>query len=122
MREDEEPIREAMVETLAREGHVVDAASDGLTGLARFQRGGFDVVLTDLSLPEELGARRRALGEAPAAGNPGRPDYRLGRLVDPTRLRGSGVDLMLVKPFRMEELLAVREDALRLRSAECSRR
>jgi DNA-binding response OmpR family regulator len=40
-----------------------------------------------------------------------------GHLVDPARLRDSGVDLMLVKPFRMERLLAVLQDALRLRPA-----
>jgi DNA-binding response OmpR family regulator len=38
-----------------------------------------------------------------------------GHLLDPERLRDSGVDLMLVKPFRLERLLSVLGDALRLR-------
>ena len=38
-----------------------------------------------------------------------------GRLVDPVRLRESGVDLMLVKPFRLERVIAIVGDALRLR-------
>jgi len=38
-----------------------------------------------------------------------------GRLVDPVRLRESGVDLMLVKAFRLERVVSVVADALRLR-------
>ena len=38
-----------------------------------------------------------------------------GHLLDPERLRDSGVDFMLVKPFRLERLLEVLGDALRLR-------
>jgi signal transduction histidine kinase len=115
--EDEEPIRKALVETLAREGHAVDSAPDGLTGLARFQRGGFDVVLTDLSLPECSGLD---VARSVKRMRPGTPVVLItgwGHLVDPARLRDSGVDLMLVKPFRMERLLAVLQDALRLRPA-----
>jgi DNA-binding response OmpR family regulator len=38
-----------------------------------------------------------------------------GHLLDPEKLREAGVDLMLVKPFRLERVLAVLADALRLR-------
>lgn len=40
-----------------------------------------------------------------------------GHLLDPARPRESGVDLTLVKPFRLDRVLAVLEDALRLRPA-----
>jgi CheY-like chemotaxis protein len=34
------------------EGHLVDAASMGADGIARFRRGAYDVVLLDLRLPD----------------------------------------------------------------------
>jgi signal transduction histidine kinase len=113
--EDEEHIRTMLVEALSGAGHRVESASDGLTGLARFQGGAFDVVLTDLSLPECSGldvARsvKRMRPETPVVLITG-----WGHLLDPERLRDSGVDLMLVKPFRLERVLSVVGDALRLR-------
>jgi DNA-binding response OmpR family regulator len=81
----------------------------------RFQGGAFDVVLTDLSLPECSGldvARsvKRMRPETPVVLITG-----WGHLLDPERVRDSGVDLMLVKPFRLERVLSVLGDALRLR-------
>ena len=113
--EDEEHIRTMLVDALSGAGHRVESATDGLTGLARFQGGNFDVVLTDLSLPECSGldvARsvKRMRPETPVVLITG-----WGHLLDPKRLRESGVDLMLVKPFRLERILSVLGDALRLR-------
>jgi signal transduction histidine kinase len=113
--EDEEHIRTMLVEALTGAGYQVESATDGLSGLARFQGGNFDVVLTDLSLPECSGldvARsvKRIRPETPVVLITG-----WGHLLDPERLRDSGVDLMLVKPFRLERLLSVLGDALRLR-------
>lgn len=113
--EDEEQIRTMLVDALAGAGHNVESATDGLAGLARFQGGHFDVVLTDLSLPECSGldvARsvKRMHPETPVVLITG-----WGHLLNPERLRESGIDLMLVKPFRLERLLSVLGDALRLR-------
>jgi signal transduction histidine kinase len=113
--EDEDHIRTMLVDALSDAGHTVESATDGLTGLARFQGGNFDVVLTDLSLPECSGldvARsvKRMRPETPVVLITG-----WGHLLDPERLRESGVDLMLVKPFRLERVLSVLRDALRLR-------
>ena len=115
--EDEEHIRTMLVEALSGAGHRVESAADGLTGLARFRGGGFDMVLTDLSLPECSGldvARsvKRMRPETPVVLITG-----WGHSLHPERLRESGVDLMLVKPFRLERVLAVLGDALRLRPA-----
>ena len=93
----------------------VESAADGLTGLARFQGGEFDVVLTDLSLPERSGldvarAVKRMRPQTPVVLITG-----WGHLLDPTLLAESGVDLTLVKPFRLERVLSILDDALRLR-------
>jgi signal transduction histidine kinase len=116
--EDEEEIRSMLVDALGEAGYRVESATDGLTGLAHFQAGSFDVVLTDLSLPECSGldvARsvKRMSAETPVVLITG-----WGRLVDPMRLRESGVDLMLVKPFRLERVVSIVADALRLRSGQ----
>jgi len=113
--DDEVQLREMLVDALTQAGHHVEAAADGLAGLARFQSGAFDVVLTDLSLPERSG-----LEVARAVKNlrPQTPVVLItgwGHLVDPGRLREHGVDLTVVKPFRLDRVLAVVNDALRLR-------
>ena len=38
-----------------------------------------------------------------------------GDLLDPSRIKEAGVDLMIVKPFRVERVREVVADALRLR-------
>ncbi len=113
--EDEEQIRQMLVESLTQAGYRVASAGDGLSGLASFQRERFDVVLADLSLPERSGLEvardvKRMSPETAVVLLTG-----WGHLLDPVRLRASGVDLTLVKPFRLERVLAVVAEALRLR-------
>jgi CheY-like chemotaxis protein len=113
--EDEPQIREMLVDALGRAGHQVESASDGLAGLARFQGGEFDVVLTDLSLPERSGLD---VARAVKRMRPGTPVVLItgwGHLLDPALLAEAGVDLTLVKPFRLERVLSILDDALRLR-------
>ncbi|PYM06966.1 MAG: hypothetical protein DMD82_07065 [Candidatus Rokuibacteriota bacterium] len=115
--EDEEHLRRMLLETLAGAGHSVEGAANGLEGLARFQRGAFDVVITDLSMPECSGldvarAVKKMRPETPVVMITG-----WGDVMNPERMGDSGVDLMLVKPFKMERVLAVLDDALALRSS-----
>ena len=49
--EDEEGVREFLVECLEDDEHEVVAAVDGQDGLEKTRRRGFDVVLTDLKMP-----------------------------------------------------------------------
>lgn len=113
--EDEPQIREMLVDALRRAGHRVEFAADGLAGLARFQGGEFDVVLTDLSLPERSGLDVARAVKRMRAGTPVVLITGWGHLLDPTLLSESGVDLTLVKPFRLERVLSILDDALRLR-------
>jgi len=115
--EDEAPVRSLLVEALTQAGHTVDTASDGPSGLAKLEGGCFDLVLTDLALPQRSGL---AIARSVKRLHPGTPVVLItgwGHLLDPERLREHGVDLMLVKPFRLERVLAVVGDALRLRSS-----
>lgn len=113
--EDEDHLRGTLVEMLTNAGHSVQTARDGLDGLARFQRGRFDLVMTDLSMPECSGLEvARALKKM----NQATPVILMtgwGDFLDPARIQEAGVDLMIVKPYRVERVLNVVADALRLR-------
>ncbi len=90
MLEDEQRIREMLVDALGRAGHHVESVADGLAGLARFQGGDFDVVLTDLSLPERSGLE---VARAVKRLRPGTPVVLItgwGHLLDPALLAQSG--------------------------------
>ena len=84
--EDEPQIREMLVDALGRAGHRVESAADGLAGLARFQGGEFDVVLTDLSLPERSGLDVARAVKRMRAGTPVVLITGWGHLLDPTLL------------------------------------
>lgn len=48
--EDNDTLREGVVQVLRRMGHEVQAASDGLEGVSRFEEQGADLVITDLKM------------------------------------------------------------------------
>ena len=54
--DDEQPVRDALADSLAEDGHTVIAAASGPEGLARLADGvKVDVVMTDLGMPEMTG-------------------------------------------------------------------
>jgi len=113
--EDEAPLRKTLSDILLTANHSVQAASDGLEGLAMFQRGVFDLVFTDLSMPELSGlevarAVKKMTPKVPVILVTGWGDQ-----LDPARIRESGVDLMIAKPFRVERVMSTLGDALALR-------
>lgn len=116
--ENEEHIRGMLVDVLIAGGHSADSARDGLEGIGRFQSGTYDVVITDLSMPERSGLEVASQVKQMAPGTPVILITGWGDLLDPARVRQSGVDLMLVKPFRTERVLSVLADALRLRRSD----
>ncbi len=104
-----------LVDTLTGIGHTVEAAANGLDGLARFQRGAFDLVITDLSMPECSGLD---VSRAVKKMSPRTPVIMItgwGDVMNPERMGDSGVDLMLVKPFKMDRVLSLVDEALDLR-------
>lgn len=113
--EDEEHLRWMLVDALVSAGHTAKAAPNGLDGLALFQQDVFDVVITDLSMPERSGLEvARAVKQL----NPKVPVIMItgwGDVVSPERIGDSGVDLMLSKPFKMDRVLGVVDQALSLR-------
>ena len=73
------------------------------------------MIVTDLSMPECSGLEvARALKKMNSA-TPVVLMTGWGDLLDPARIQEAGVDLMIVKPYRVERVLNVVTDALRLR-------
>jgi signal transduction histidine kinase/CheY-like chemotaxis protein len=113
--EDEEHILRTLEDVLGSAGHTVDAAKNGLEALDLFQRGSYDVVITDLSIPERSGLEVARAVKHLVPGTPVILMTGWTDLLDPMRVRDSGVDLMLPKPFLKEQILSVLVDALKLR-------
>ncbi len=49
--DDEENLRDVLVEVLKRDGHDVESAADGVEGMRRIEEDRYDLVITDLRMP-----------------------------------------------------------------------
>jgi DNA-binding response OmpR family regulator len=104
--EDEAPMRVALADMLAAEGHRVLLAADGATGLQRALEEKPDLVLLDVMMPRLDGfalcaGLRRAGRHLPVLILTAK-----GRIEDRVHGLDTGADDYLVKPFSTEELLA----------------
>ena len=104
--EDDTDIREQLIESLQKEGYVVDAAADGSQGLYYALEYPIDLAIVDLGLPEVSG-----LEIIKQLRNKGH-DYPVIILTARTRWQNrvegleAGADDYVDKPFHYEELLA----------------
>jgi two-component system, OmpR family, alkaline phosphatase synthesis response regulator PhoP len=111
--EDEPGLRLTLSGRLASEGHLVEQATDGETGLARASSESFDLVVLDVMLPDRSGfevcrdLRQRGV-QTPILMLTAR-----GQVEDRVLGLRLGADDYLVKPFAMSELLARVEARLR---------
>lgn len=100
--EDDKVILALIEAALAHFGHTVVTAADGREGVERFERGEFDVVITDLRMPRLDGrgvvdyVRRSRRPQTPVIGMSGTPWL----------MQGGGFDRVLPKPFPLERLIA----------------
>ncbi|MCK6545883.1 response regulator [Myxococcota bacterium] len=113
--DDNAPFRAALERILVRHGYEIVSAEDGSVGLARFQERAFDLVMTDLFMPEKEGFE--TIVEMLRL----RPDARiiamsggfrgLGMQMLPAALR-FGAKAMLQKPIETETLLTTIREVL----------
>lgn len=114
--DDEENIRDILTDILETGDHEVVTAVDGPEGLARLAEAPFDLVFTDLGLPGmngyEVAAQvKERFPEVPVGLVTG-----WGATLDPEKARHYGVDLVLSKPFRFDQVLKLVDDALQARA------
>jgi len=114
--DDDTSVREVVSLMLESLGYDVETAPDGPRGLVRFDEGGWDLVVTDLAMPEVSGwevaetVRRRA-ADMPIVLITGLAD---GEVLTRAEQRGLPV---VPKPFRWELLSAAVTQALHGRAA-----
>jgi len=111
--DDEDVIRDFLAEMFVSAGYEADAAATGLEGIALFEKNHYDLVFSDLGLPEMSGWD---IAKAIRSRRPEVPIILLsgwGIQLDDVRIQECGIDLVLSKPCQMEELLSAVEDALR---------
>lgn len=114
--EDEEKIARFVELELKHEGYYVDKASEGRTGLALAEQGGYDLILLDIMLPglsgTEILRRIRKDSDVPVIMLTARD-----AVMDKVSGLDMGADDYITKPFAIEELLARIRVTLRKRSS-----
>ena len=97
-------IAETLVLLLRALGQEAEAVAGGEEGLARLDTGGFDLVITDLSMPEMSGYDVASVVKARWPGFPVILTTGWLDVVGDDKLDGGGIDLVLTKPFTKEQL------------------
>ncbi|MCG3196830.1 MAG: response regulator [Candidatus Omnitrophica bacterium] len=116
--DDEETIREMLSETLSEAAsYEVDTAADGREALQKMRSSHFDLVITDLRMPEMDGARlldiaRHEFPEIPIVVITG--FARLETAIESLRL---GAANFITKPFRLSEILDVIDKSIKRKRA-----
>jgi DNA-binding response OmpR family regulator len=110
--DDDEQIRELLIDVLEAAGHTVRPAGDGRGGLALFRRQPAELVITDIVMPgmEGIETIRELRCDAP-----GLPILAISGRDDPLYLRAAdelGATATLEKPFTPVAFLAVVERLL----------
>jgi signal transduction histidine kinase len=117
--EDEDLIREGLVDTFTNAGHKVVAAKNGLEGFERYlEAGKLDVVFTDLGMPKLSGWE---LVEQLRAFDQNLPIVILSAWadeIDPMKVEQYRIAKVLGKPFEMARLHLVLEEVLDFRPQE----
>ncbi len=105
--DDEEMFAQVIVDMLSEYGHAVCTVSSGPEAIRRFQDEPFDLVFTDLGMPDMSGWQvARGIKDI----SPGVPVVLLtgwGAKVDADEMAESQVDMVLSKPVNMEELSGI---------------
>jgi signal transduction histidine kinase/CheY-like chemotaxis protein len=103
--DDEPPVRAVIADILESVGHGVVQLGDGGEAIARFAAEPFDLVVTDLAMPRVSGWQvARAVKQV----SPQVPVFLItgfGVELTAEERRAHGVDLVLVKPLQIEEIL-----------------
>ena len=110
--EDEEEVRDILSEILTRGGHEVEIAFDGIQGIEIFGKKEFDLVFTDLGMPEMSGWQ---VAEKIKSINRKTPVILITGWdikQEEAQMKDNWVDLIIHKPFEMNQLLNVVQDSL----------
>ncbi len=118
--DDEEYILDMLEELLEDQGHSVTTSSSTSNGLELFQKSNFDVVITDLGMPEmsgwEVAERIKKMNSAVSVVL--LTGWALN--LEAEKIKENGVDFTLQKPFKEENLYQLIHDAKKLKDQRTS--
>ena len=114
--ENEEDICCLLTDILVTEGHKVQSASNGTDALELFNQEQFDLVLTDLGMPvmsgwEVANEIKKRAPEVIVAVITG-----WGTQLDQSELDKKGVDIVVNKPFRVQQILNMVQEAREIKN------
>ena len=103
--DDDDRVRTLLKDILIYGGHEVIGAADGILGMKYLEEGKFDMVLTDLGMPAMNGWEvakwvKRKFPRIPVGLITG-----WGTQLDEEKIKESGVDLVIGKPFQVSDIL-----------------
>jgi signal transduction histidine kinase/CheY-like chemotaxis protein len=102
--DDEAEIREVLSYALGEDGHAVVTCKDGQGAIAALEHARFDLVITDLGMP---GVSGWDVARAVKARRPGTPVVMVTgwrEQINPAEAAREGVDHLIAKPFRRDEV------------------
>ena len=111
--DDEKNIRDMVLEMLTIQGHSVTLAVDGTQGIEFFKRKDYDLVLTDLTMPDITGWE---VSKAIKSINPSVKVALMtgwGVQIEKEEAKLKGIDYLISKPFKENQLLFVVSEAMK---------
>jgi len=103
--DDEPPVREVLGDILESAGHSVVTIGDGAEAIALFAAERFDLVVTDLAMPRVSGWQVARAVKQTAPHVPVFLVTGFGVELSPEERQTHGVDIVLVKPLQIQEIL-----------------
>ena len=103
--DDDDRVRTLLKDILVYGGHQVIEAADGILGMKYLEEEKFDMVLTDLGMPAMNGWEvakwvKSKIPQVPVGLITG-----WGTNLDEEKIKESGVDLVIGKPFQVKDIL-----------------
>ncbi len=112
--DDDGMVRELLSDILQAAGHTVVKAAGGREGIRLFRQDAFDLVLTDLGMPDCSGWEVATAVKGIAPRTPVALVTGWGLTLDRRKMKESGVDLVLNKPFQYPEVMALVAEGMEL--------
>jgi len=113
--DDEEMVRDILENLLVQNGHRVLKAASGKEGLEIFDKGGIDLVFTDIGMPGMSGWEIARYIKAHDETVPVALITGWGIQIDDKKMKESCADLVLNKPFKLDEITELVAEAFDLR-------
>jgi CheY-like chemotaxis protein len=114
--EDDDAVRELICEILNEDGHHVEAACNGRKGLELFTSRNFDMVFTDLIMPEMSGWQLAEEIKIISSTTPIALITAWTLNMEIAELQSKGIDFIVFKPFRDEQLQKLVQDSMAIKA------